>query len=146
MKIYIDADGCPAVDITLRVARELGIPVIILCDTAHVIQREGAETITVSQGADSVDLVLANQISPGDLAVTQDYGLAALCLSRGAMAIRQDGLWYTQENIDGLLFSQYAAQKARRAGKHPKGSPKRTRAEDQNYEKSLREGMGKILG
>lgn len=137
MTVYIDADGCPVVDLTLRLARKRGIPVVILCDTSHQIQREGAVTITVSQGADSVDLALANRIHPGDLAVTQDYGLAALCLARGAKAIRQDGLVYTGDNIDGLLLSRYTAQKIRRAGGRLRGAAKRTRGEDAAFAAAL---------
>ena len=43
MTILIDADGCPVVDLTLQIAKQFGIPVIILCDTSHQIEREGAE-------------------------------------------------------------------------------------------------------
>ena len=140
MVIYIDADGCPVVDLTLQIAGRRGIPVVILCDTAHQFQREGAVTITVSQGADSVDLALANRIQPGDLAITQDYGLAALCLARGAMALRQDGLEYGNDNIDGLLLSRYTAKKIRRAGGRLRGAPKRTKEEDAAFAKAL-EGL-----
>ena len=87
MKILIDADGCPVVDITLQEAARFHIETIILCDTSHLIQREGARTITVSKGADSVDFTLVNLVSAGDLVITQDYGLAAMCLARGAVPI-----------------------------------------------------------
>lgn len=45
--IYIDADGCPVVDITIRVARAKHLSCIIMCDTSHVFEKEGAKTITV---------------------------------------------------------------------------------------------------
>jgi len=45
MNILIDADGCPVVDLTLQIAKRFVVPVIILCDTAHQIEREGAQTL-----------------------------------------------------------------------------------------------------
>ena len=105
MKIYIDADGCPVVDITVATALKHNIECIIICDTAHVFNKEGAKTITVEKGVDSVDFKLVNMIGKDDIAVTQDYGLAAMCLARGAKAINQNGLIYNNKNIDELLFS-----------------------------------------
>ena len=77
MNILIDADGCPVVDLALQIAKQFGIPVIILCDTSHQIEREGAQTLVFNEGADSVDFALVNRVKPGDLVVTQDYGLAS---------------------------------------------------------------------
>lgn len=57
--ILIDADGCPVVDLTVRIGRSHGVPVKILCDTAHRIEREGAETLVFDKGADSVDFALS---------------------------------------------------------------------------------------
>ncbi|MGN0642364.1 MAG: DUF188 domain-containing protein, partial [Huintestinicola sp.] len=75
----------------------------ILCDTSHRIEREGAQTIVVEKGADSVDIRLVNMLRKGDIAITQDHGLAAMCLGREAAVLDQDGRRYTDENISGLL-------------------------------------------
>ena len=138
MKLLIDADGFPVVDLTVRLAREFGVKCLILCDTAHVFQKEGAETLTVSKGADSVDFALVNRVEPGDIAVTQDYGLAAMCLAKRALPLSQDGLLYTEENIGALLQSRYAAQKIRRSGGRLKGPKKRTSEQDAAFERTLR--------
>ena len=138
MKLLIDADGCPVVDLTVRLAREFGVKCLILCDTAHVFQKEGAETLTVSKGADSVDFALVHRVEPGDIAVTQDYGLAAMCLAKRALPLSQDGLLYTEENIGALLQSRYAAQKIRRSGGRLKGPKKRTSEQDAAFERTLR--------
>ena len=137
MTVLVDADACPVVDRTIRLGRAHGVPVVLLCDTTHRIEREGAQTVVVSQGADSVDLALANRIGPGDVAVTQDYGLAALCLARGAAALSQNGLVYTGENIDALLLARHTARKIRGAGGRLKGPAKRTRAQDEAFECAL---------
>ena len=138
MELFIDADGCPVTNIAVGLAAEYHIPCTLLCDTAHELQRPGARTITVSKGADSVDFALVNLVRPGDLVVTQDYGLAAMCLSRGAVPIHQDGMIYTNENIDGLLFFRAAAKKVRNAGGRLKGPSKRTKAQDDAFAAALR--------
>ena len=91
MKILIDADGCPVVDITLSLGQQFGLPCLILCDTAHTFHRPGAQTLVFDKGTDSVDFSLVNRVEPGDLVITQDYGLASMCLSRGARVMHQDG-------------------------------------------------------
>lgn len=65
MRILIDADGCPVVNLALETGRRRGVPVLLFCDTAHIFSREGAETITVSKGADSVDFALVGRLQPG---------------------------------------------------------------------------------
>ena len=87
MKLLIDADGCPVVDIAVRLCREKGVPVLILCDTSHRIERAGAATLVFDKGADSVDFALVNRMEKGDIAVTQDYGLAGMCLAKGGRAL-----------------------------------------------------------
>jgi uncharacterized protein YaiI (UPF0178 family) len=139
MRILIDADGCPVVDIAVKIARENKIECIILCDTSHVFEKDGAKTITVSKGADSVDFALVNRIEKGDIVVTQDYGLAAMCLARGAVTISQDGLVYDENNILSLLNQRHTAKKIRMAGGRLKGNAKRTAAQDIAFEKKLRE-------
>ncbi len=137
MKIYIDADGCPVVKNTLKIAKQFHIPCVIICDTSHRIELYGAETIVVSQGADSVDFRLVNMINKGDIVVTQDYGLAAMCLGKNAIALHQDGKQYTNENISGLLEFRAIGKKIRRSGGRTKGMPKRTEQQNIDFEKAL---------
>ena len=137
MELFIDADGCPVTNIAVRLAKQYHIPCTIICDTAHEMTRDGATTITVSKGADSVDFALVNRIHAGDLVVTQDYGLAAMCLSKQAISIHQDGMVYTDDNIEGLLFFRAAAKKIRNAGGRLKGASKRTREQDRAFAAAL---------
>ena len=137
MKIFIDADGCPVVDITVRIAKAKSIGCYIICDTAHEFHKDGAETIVVEKGADSVDFKLVNLVSAGDIVVTQDYGLAAMCLARKAIPLSQNGLVFTDKNIDELLFSRYVSKKIRNAGGRLKGPSKRTTEQDEKFEKAL---------
>lgn len=132
--ILIDADGCPVVDRALKVAKQFGLKIILICDTAHVMQRDGAETVTVSKGADAVDFVLVNRVKKGDIVITQDYGLAAMVLAKKGHAIDQNGRLYTPDNIDQLLGFRHVAKKARQAGGRMKGPKKRRKEDDQRFE------------
>ena len=138
MTVFIDADGCPVVDITVMLSKQAGVDPVIVCDTSHVFEKEGAKTITVSKGNDSADFVLVNMIQKGDIVVTQDYGLAAMCLARCAVPVSQDGILYTDSNIDALLMQRYTAKKIRMAGGRLKGPSKRTPEQDNKFIKTLR--------
>ncbi len=138
-KILVDADGCPVVNETIDIAKEFNLSCVLICDTAHVMHREGAETITVSKGADAVDFVLVNRIKKGDIVITQDYGLAAMALAKQGLPLDQNGRWYTNDNIDQLLSARHKAQKIRRAGGRLKGPKKRTAEQTEGFVASLRE-------
>lgn len=137
MRIFIDGDGCPVIDLTISLAESYGLKCIIICDTSHSIERNNAKTITVSKGRDSADFYLVNMLSAGDICITQDYGLAAMCLSKKAFALNQNGLIYDETNIDSLLQSRYQAQKIRRSGGRLKGPSKRTEEQNEKFIKSL---------
>lgn len=138
MNILIDADGCPVVDLTLQIAKQFSIPVIILCDTSHQIEREGAQTLIFDKGADSVDFALVNRVKPEDIVVTQDYGLASMCLAKCARVLNQNGLEYTTDNMDAFMLRRYENKKLLRADKHPKGSAKRTKEQDMKFSETLK--------
>ncbi len=137
MKIFIDADGCPVVKITVKTAKDYEIPAIIVCDTSHHFESDDAQVVTVSKGADSVDFKIANMLSVGDVVITQDYGLAAMVLARKALAINQDGMIYDDNNIDALLLSRHTAAKIRRGGGRLRGPTKRSESQNKKFLESL---------
>ena len=138
MTIYIDADACPVIRIAEGIARKHGIPVILLCDTNHQLVSDYSTVRMIGAGADAVDLALINLCRRGDIVITQDYGVAALALGKGAKAIHQSGRQYTDENIDGLLMERHLAKKARRSGKHHlKGPARRTEEDDRRFAESF---------
>lgn len=137
MRVLIDADGCPVTDIALQLCRQYGIRCILFCDTAHQFARSDAEIIVVDKGADSVDFAIANRVQPGDIVITQDYGLASMCLGRGARALHQDGWEYTLYNIDALLLARHESRKLRASGARMRGPKKRTAAQDAAFAEAL---------
>ena len=137
MKVLIDADACPVVDIAVGLCKKKAIECLLLCDTAHEMQREGAQTLLFDKGADSVDFALVNRVVSGDIVITQDYGLASMCLAKGARVLHQDGWEYTQYNIDALLFQRHASREYRAAGGRTKGPAKRKNVQNQAFSEAL---------
>ena len=139
MQIYVDADACPVVGIVEKTARKYQIPVTLLCDTNHVLTSGYSEVVVVGAGADAVDYKLISLCRRGDIVVTQDYGVAAMALGKGAYAIHQSGKWYTDENIDQMLMERHLNKKARRASQknHLKGPKKRTEEDDERFAQSF---------
>ena len=147
MQIFVDADACPVVRIVEKIAEKYQVAVTLLCDTNHVLNSEYSEVIVVGAGADAVDYKLISICHKGDIVVSQDYGVAAMALGKGAYAIHQSGKWYTNENIDQLLMERHLAKKARRSNSrnHLKGPRKRTEEDDnrfaESFEKMVRKAM-----
>lgn len=144
--VWVDADACPVVRQVEMAAERRKWPVTLLCDTNHILASDYSEVIVIGAGADAVDFALVNRCRPGDLVVTQDYGVAAMALGKGAYGIHQSGKWYTQENIGGLLMDRHLAQKARRSHSkhHLKGPRKRTPEDDAVFAASLEQLMDRI--
>lgn len=147
MKILVDADACPVVSIVERTAKKYEIPVILLCDTNHVLQSDYSEVKVIGAGADAVDFALVGLCRKGNMVVTQDYGVAAMILGKGAYGIHQSGKWYTNENIDQMLMERHISKKARRSKSkhHLKGPAKRTTEDDIRFEESLERLIQRIL-
>ncbi len=137
MKILVDADACPVKKIIVKTAKKYGIPVTMLIDTSHVLEDGYSTVITVDKGRDSADFRLVNLIEPGDLVVTQDFGVAAMSLSRGASALNQNGMVYSDNNMGRLLFERALGQKVRRAGGRMGKNRKRTADDDASFERGL---------
>lgn len=134
MKILVDADACPVKEIIEEVAMRYQIPVIMLIDTSHILTSDYSEIILVSKAPDAVDFALINRTVKGDIVVTQDYGVAAMALGKGAYAIHPGGKLYTDNNIDIMLMERDIARKARRAGERIKNhTGKRTTADNERF-------------
>ena len=97
--VLIDADGCPVVNLIIRLCKGHGVAVLILCDTAHRIEREAAETLVFDKGVDSVDFVLVSE----PRGRRHHAGPATMCLPHRVRVLNQNGLEYTTDNIDILV-------------------------------------------
>lgn len=137
MRIFIDADGCPVVDETVKIAKESQIPVTIVKNYAHVINNPYAEIVTVDLSSDSVDYYIVNHMVKGDLVVTQDNGLAAMALAKEGIVINQNGYIIDNKNIDILLSTRHIHKELRQRGIYTGKSKKRVKSNNKDYEITL---------
>ena len=133
MRILVDADACPVKEIVVNIARKYGVSVVMICDTSHEISDGYSSVVVVDKASDSADYALMKLISKDDIVVTQDYGLAAMVLGKGAKVLNQNGFVYTDDNIDRLLMERHIGQKVRRGGGRTKGPAKRTKENDESF-------------
>ncbi len=139
MKIYIDADGCPVVDLTVSIAKKYGLEVFIVKNYAHEIRDSYATVVTVDISPDSADYYIVNQVEKDDIVISQDYGVAAMALSKGGFCVNQNGLIISSNNIDGLLNIRHVSQKLRRQNKHYSKTRKRSDEDNVKFEQALEE-------
>lgn len=138
--IRVDADACP-VGVRRNIesqARFFRTGLVFYTDDSHELAPEYGEVRQIGQGRDAVDLVLVNQLVPGDIVITQDYGLAALALARGASAMHPGGMQYTAFNIDALLAERHLAARARKAGERYRRPRARQASDDVSFGNQLK--------
>lgn len=73
----------------------------------------------------------------GDVVVTQDWGLAAMALGKGAKCLSPTGREFHSDRIAFLLEEREVKSKLRRSGGRTKGPKKRTAEDDRRFEISL---------
>lgn len=141
-KIIVDADACPVKAEIVKAAREYGAMVLMVASFDHRLSDiVGVQIVQVDRSDQSVDLYIANHIRTGDVLVTQDFGLAAIGLAKGAVVISNRGQTYTDGMIDFLLEKRHESAKQRRNGKYGKG-PKPFKEEDR---KIFLQSLTKVL-
>lgn len=145
MRIIVDGDGCSGRESIEKVAKEYSIPLYLYCDINHSITLNYGEVIVCDSHFQSVDMVIFNKTLKNDIVVTQDYGVAAMVLSKGAYAISPTGFIYEEDNIDRLLFERHIKSKVRRGGGKIKGPRKRNKEDDDRLYNTLRDIITKGL-
>ena len=137
MKLIIDADACPrgALQSCIALAGQYGVELRSVSNHHHVIDLPGH--ITVSDEAQAADIVIANLCRKGDVVVTQDWGLAALALGKGARCLSPGGRIYRSETIDFLLEERELKARHRRGGQRSKGPKKRSASDDAHFHAAL---------
>lgn len=138
MQILVDADACPVKDIIVKIAKQHKLRVTMVVDTSHELSDGYSSVITVDKAKNSVDIALINMVKAGDIVVTQDYGVALMALGRKAIPVSPNGFIYTNDNIEILLFERHIGQKIRRSGGRVSGPKKRSKEDDERFEKVLR--------
>lgn len=138
MKILVDADSCPVKEIIEELARENSIELIMISNQNHCINSPYGQVVVVDDTGEAADIAIMNLAGPGDIVVTQDYGLASIVLTRGSYVIDPLGRMFDEGNIEGLLMQRYINNKARRAGVHLYSPRKRRPDDDERFYRQLK--------
>ena len=123
-EIYVDADACPVKDEVIRVAERHGL-------VTHMVSDGGirpypsplVHLVFMAPGADAADDWIAEHISPGDIAITNDIPLADRCIKQGAGAIRADGKTFTENSIGMAMATREIMAALRDRGEMTGGPP-----------------------
>ena len=143
-KVIVDADACPraCLQVLQKHQKSHKYRLLTVASVDHCIKN--SVHIMVGQGADAADLAVMNNTSAGDIVVTQDWGLAALVLGKGACALSPSGRIYSEQNMDFLLEERFLKAKHRRAGGRTKGPSARTEQDDRRFEQSFLELLQQV--
>ncbi|MFW5786901.1 MAG: YaiI/YqxD family protein [Halanaerobiales bacterium] len=144
IRILVDGDGCPVIDIIEKTAKKYELQLIIFTNYAHQLETGYGRIKKYDIEAQEVDMAIANNCQVNDIIITQDYGLAALVLGKGAYVINNNGYRFTEKNIDELLMRRHHHAKMRRAGKKHTTQSKREANDNQKFKRELIKLIEKI--
>lgn len=136
MRVLVDADACPVLELVRRLCAEAVVKVITVSSFRHDIR--GPDHVMVGPEPQAADMALINRTQRGDIVVTQDWGLAALALARGAHALSPWGHRFLDEEMDGRLAQRALHARLRRGGVRLPGPSRRTAADDAAFAQALR--------
>ena len=151
MRIFVDADACPAAvkEIVVRAAQRLAVGAIFVANkTIRLPASRYVSTVRVAMGLDVADGYIAKAAEDGDLAITADIPLAAALVERGAVVLDPRGTVYSAENVGEALALRNFHHELRDSGVETGGpsgfGPKQARqfaaAFDRELSKALRSG------
>lgn len=146
MRLIIDADGCPVTNIAINIALKYNMEITVVSDTSHIFdfKNDNISYIIADKDIDSSDFLILNKCIKNDIIITQDYSLAAMCLSKNCFVINQNGYMYTNDNIDELLLRKHIGKKLRKAGKNDFKIKKRTKEQNDNFIENFNKLLKKL--
>ena len=141
MKVFIDADACPVKSETITAARQRGLSVVMVANDSHSMTRyetrKGIDVVKVGSGQDAADFAVIERLESGDVVVTQDIGLAAMVLGRGARAVSPRGRIFYLATIDAEMDLRHAEAKHRRGGGRTRGPAPFTEDDREHFQQSI---------
>lgn len=145
MKIIIDADACPknVLKYTLDIGKKNFIKVVSVASFNHNIDSD--LHIIVGNASQEADLKIINISESGDIIITQDWGLAAVVLSKNAAAISPSGIEYLADKMTFMLEEREMKAKFRREGGRTRGPSKRTDQDDIHYARTLEKVIQRLV-
>ena len=111
------------------------MPIWTVASFNHNIESD--HHIVVGNASQEADLKVMNLTVAGDVAVTQDWGLAAMLLGKRAKCLSPSGKEFASDTIEFLMEERELKARLRRGGTRTKGPKKRTSEDDQRFEVCL---------
>lgn len=137
MKIIVDGDSSPVLNLVTTTAKEYGLELLIVKNYNHNIESDYGVVVTVDNIKEAADLYIANHIEKGDILVTQDYGLASIVLGKSTYVINPSGKILDDSNIDLLLNQRHINKELRQKHNIYSKFKKRDRKDNISFEDNL---------
>lgn len=140
MRIWVDADACPAVikEILFRAAERTGVQVTLVANQPlRVPPSNFVDALQVGSGFDVADNEIVRRLGAGDLVITADIPLAAEVIAQGGHALNPRGELYTTDNIKARLSVRDFMDALRSSGVDTGGPPALGQADRQAFANSL---------
>ncbi len=140
MKIWVDADACPAVikEVLFRAAERTGVQLTLVAN--HPLRIPRSHTIKflqVAAGSDVADQEIVKRLSAGDLVITADIPLASEVIEKAGHALNPRGELYSADNIRGRLNMRDFMDNLRANGIDTGGPPPLSQRERQSFANNL---------
>ncbi len=148
-EIYVDADACPVKDEVVMVALRHGLKTILVSDGGiRPHSSPMVRIVVVARGPDAADDWIAENIQPGDIAITNDIPLADRCLKKAAAAIRPDGRVFTDDSIGMAMATRELMAGLRESGEITGGPPPFSKKDRSRFLQALETAVqaGRLLG
>ena len=140
MRIWVDADGCPAVikEILFKAAVRTGVELTLVANHAMRVPRSRCiRFLLVAAGLDVADNEIVKRLAPGDLVVTADIPLAAAVVEKGAVGLNPRGELYTVDNIRERLSMRDFMNDLRASGIETGGPATLSKGDRQQFANNL---------
>lgn len=151
--VIVDADACPrgAMEVLRQARRRYGFRLVTVASFRHALgdDPDVDEHVMTGDEPQAADMAVANRVRPGDIVVTQDWGLASLVLGRQGCALSPSGRVFDPKFIQFLEEERALKARVRRGGGRVKGPKARTAEDDARFERALQqllEGEGEAPG
>ncbi len=145
MTIFVDADACPVKREIVQIASHYLAEVIFVASYTHMkTEPEPGKWVFVDPVPEAADLYIMNRARKGDVAVTQDIGLASTLLLKGVYVLSPRGIPFNEKDMQGALEMRHLSAKARRQGKYGKGPRAFEEKDRQRFLKEFAEVLSKL--
>ena len=140
MKIWVDADACPAVikDILFKAAKRTEIQLTLVANQPLKVPRSPhISFLLVTKGFNVADNEIVKRLTAGDLVITGDIPLAADVIEKGGHALNPRGELYSTENIKTRLSMRDFMDTLRASGIDTGGPPALSKSNRQDFANNL---------